>query len=641
MRTVQHRGEALDWIPSTRASRSARVLLLAWVLGVGSALAVLGVHAGRYLPFVADDALISLRYAERLLDGRGLTWTDGERVEGYSNLLWVLACGAVGSLGMDLIAAARAIGLACTVLAILAVARPAMRAGWPGLSAGTCGMLGMALVGPIAVWSIGGLEQPLQAALLAIALVRSYPLLQAHLGRRARAWPAAIPLALLCWTRPDGPLFTAALFFGVLFARGLRRSAVRDATRLLPLPVAATMLQLAFRLAYYGDWVPNPFHAKVGFTTQRLTEGVLYLRDGLLAMSPLAIPALALASVVDRRSEPRVHFLLAPLLAWMAYVAVIGGDVFPAWRHLSPVAVILALLLVEGMLSFSRRGARAAVGSFTLVLACLGALGWLQFRAPANRRAISERWEWDGEVAGRFLQTAFGEHHPLLAVDPAGSLPYFSKLPSLDLLGLNDRHLARKRPADFGTGALGHELGDGRYVLDRAPDLVVFCTPRGSRFPCFRSGVEMVDDARWRSYRLVTYLALDPRPLHGLVWVLAEGGRLGIRRGRERVHVPGYLFCANAASVACLDSDDRPGMSASMDLPAALDVELDAGAWKMTVSASGGLARSELIDPASGAILARGGDVVAFVHAGGALRVVILAEADSHLHVLEATFERP
>ena len=42
----------------------------------------LGLHACRYMPFICDDALISLRYAKRLLEGQGLTWNPGERVEG-------------------------------------------------------------------------------------------------------------------------------------------------------------------------------------------------------------------------------------------------------------------------------------------------------------------------------------------------------------------------------------------------------------------------------------------------------------------------------------------------------------------------------------------------------------------------------
>src|SRR5258705_512184 len=55
-------------------------------------------HVRHYRPFLADDALISLRYANRLLHGHGLTWTDGPRVEGYSNLLWVLMNAGLGAL---------------------------------------------------------------------------------------------------------------------------------------------------------------------------------------------------------------------------------------------------------------------------------------------------------------------------------------------------------------------------------------------------------------------------------------------------------------------------------------------------------------------------------------------------------------
>ena len=39
-------------------------------------------HSYYYMPFLSDDSLISLRYANRLLDGKGLTWTEGQPVEG-------------------------------------------------------------------------------------------------------------------------------------------------------------------------------------------------------------------------------------------------------------------------------------------------------------------------------------------------------------------------------------------------------------------------------------------------------------------------------------------------------------------------------------------------------------------------------
>jgi arabinofuranosyltransferase len=43
-----------------------------------------------------DDAMISMRYGRNLGQGYDLVWNPGsERVEGYTNLLWVLYMGAI------------------------------------------------------------------------------------------------------------------------------------------------------------------------------------------------------------------------------------------------------------------------------------------------------------------------------------------------------------------------------------------------------------------------------------------------------------------------------------------------------------------------------------------------------------------
>src|SRR4029453_17630112 len=40
---------------------------------------------------LADDQMISMRYAENFAAGHGLVWNaGGERIEGFTNLLWVL-----------------------------------------------------------------------------------------------------------------------------------------------------------------------------------------------------------------------------------------------------------------------------------------------------------------------------------------------------------------------------------------------------------------------------------------------------------------------------------------------------------------------------------------------------------------------
>ena len=87
-------------------------------LAAALAVAILAVHAARYWPFMADDAFISLRYSARLNAGHGLTWDDYEKVEGYSNLLWVLGCAALGRLGLDLVVAARVLGATSMAVAV-------------------------------------------------------------------------------------------------------------------------------------------------------------------------------------------------------------------------------------------------------------------------------------------------------------------------------------------------------------------------------------------------------------------------------------------------------------------------------------------------------------------------------------------
>src|SRR5690554_285805 len=140
------------------------------IVAVTAGVAVLAAHAWRFLPFLSDDALISLRYAQRLLDGDGLTWTDGERVEGYSNLLWVLASALLGATGLDLIDTVRILGVLGMGAAVAAVAWAGR--GWAGLPAAVL----LALCAPMAAWTVGGLEQPLVAGLLAWALVLLLPL---------------------------------------------------------------------------------------------------------------------------------------------------------------------------------------------------------------------------------------------------------------------------------------------------------------------------------------------------------------------------------------------------------------------------------------------------------------------------------
>jgi len=620
---------------ATEAS-GARQIATALTLGTAAlGLVALFFHAKRYYPFYSDDALISLRYSERLMAGQGLTWNDGEWVEGYSNLSWVLACALLGWLGLDLVFALRVLGFIGMGGAIAAVVHCYAPRDARSVLPALVGSLGMALTGSFAIWSIGGLEQAFVAGLLAWALVATLPLIEAKAAAKPAEEEAPIGRALaagglygaLCLTRPDAPIFVACSLFVVLRMGAFGARARRTAFWLVLPSLLALGGQLAFRIAYYDAWLPNTAHAKVAFSGPRLWGGLAYWWGGVLPLMGLVFPAIAQLgfAAFNRRVRGRSLLFALPLFVWSLWVMAIGGDIFPGRRHLVVVVVLLAFLAAEfwrGLEHFflgrefdrefgidpgregdprpgegkdDGRGRAANLGiALPAVLAgvalmLLTVMQWSHDRH--HGRALREiLWAQQGEALGRVLGEAFDEEQPLLAATAAGALPYYSKLPALDMLGLNDRYLALHPPEDLGHGRVGHELGDGQYFLTRQPDLVVFCGTSGRAEACSRGGKEMQRDPRFeRDYRLVYFKGTEPVRMKGAVWVLAQSPKVGvaIRDDGREIFVPAHLFSDGEGAIAGLDEEGRIGITIAPDRGARLAAfDLEGGRWRVTSSAS-------------------------------------------------------
>ena len=276
--------------------------------------------------------------------------------------------------------------------------------------------------------------------------------------------------------------------------------------------------------------------------------------------------------------------LSATLLTWTAYVIVIGGDIFPAWRHFVPLIVLLVLMAAIGAEWIATYARRVHLyGTSAVLIVLLGLFIVLQARDSENRRAISERWEWDGRSVGGLLKQAFGKQQALMAVDPAGCLPYWSELRSVDMLGLNDYYLPRHPPPGVGQGAIGHELGDGQYVLNRQPDLVIFLLPTGNDRGYFLSGRQMQQDPRFfRDYTLVRFET--PEKLVSRIWVRRYSERIGIRKMDNQITIPAFLFNGTDSTVAYLNAAGELVVSASRTAPARItNLTVPAGRWRVQV----------------------------------------------------------
>lgn len=594
---------------SISAVRLSLVLSLLGLLGAFAAL-VLYFH-----PFLSDDALISLRYAERLATGQGLTWTDGERVEGYSDLLWVLIHALLHWLGFDPIRAVRAVGLLGATAAIFGVCLPQEG----GLRAALARTLGggwvLACSAPLAVWAIGGLEHGFMAGILVGAI---YWQLKALGSEGAPTWSAlllsALHYACLALLRLDGALFVGvAALVGAWHGRG--RGGLRAAC-LLALPSAVALAgQLAFRVAYYGQWIPNTARVKLSPGFHRFAQGADHLLQGAGAASvPIAAAILATTWVLLRdRPEPwqRLRFTLpwCLTLSWCAYLAFAGGDIFPGWRQLLLAWVPLALVVAEGAQRAVSRRQLPTLLALSLLATVIGGYLVVQIRDGENQRAKNELWEWQGLPVGDLLQRAFADDRPLLAVDAAGALPFWSKLPSLDLLGLNDAYIASHPPEGFGSGQIGHELGDGDYAWKRAPDLLAFNNATGVRWPSFRSGREMMARSDFLDrYGLMVVRGQRGSQAMGEIWVRKDGA-LGLRREPGRILIPGYLFSERAPGGAVLGEGDRLVTPIAPGQPVrATHIALEAGRWSLHTRPSHGSLRWGLVCDGQGAARLAEGD---------------------------------
>jgi len=85
-----------------------KVLRKYWPLA--PALAVYGFLADRF-DYLQDDAYISYRFVANFLNGHGLVYNIGERVEGFTNFGWVIYLALWGNLGDLYMTASRVTGL--------------------------------------------------------------------------------------------------------------------------------------------------------------------------------------------------------------------------------------------------------------------------------------------------------------------------------------------------------------------------------------------------------------------------------------------------------------------------------------------------------------------------------------------------
>lgn len=233
-----------------------------------------------YTDHLWEDYYITYRASKNLALGKGLVFTEGQRVHSFTSPLGVLlpaACSALTLNQSDTVAVWLFRLVACGFLGMTAVLlyRIALHAGWGRWSKVL--MIGLFVFDAKTVdYSINGMETSLLVFFLTLTL---YALLRAE----EHGWKLlGCAWAGLMWTRPDAFIYIGMTAIGyVMFSHGLdwKTSLKKHVPLFLKAGAVTTCLYLPWLLwawSYYGSPVPNTVIAK-GLGRPHI-EALAYLR---------------------------------------------------------------------------------------------------------------------------------------------------------------------------------------------------------------------------------------------------------------------------------------------------------------------------------------------------------------------------
>jgi arabinofuranosyltransferase len=531
-------------VPRPAAERLERGDLVSFAgvaLAVGLVLALAWRRA-----WVCDDAYITFRTIDNFAAGLGLVWNPGERVQAYTNALWMLLMLAAHAVTGEFFATSIYLSLELSLAALLVLALGLARS----LAAGALAVTLLALSRAFTEYSTSGLENALGHLLYALlALVflgasgeaaagparRAGPLLR---GSDRRIFALGLLAGLAIGNRADAALLVAPPLLAAALALRRPRAWLALGAGLLPL-----FAWEAFCVLYYGFPLPNSAQAKLGAgipAADLAARGLRYLANSL-RWDPLTLPATLLGCAAPLAlRDRRGGVLAAGILLHLLWVVSVGGD-FMSGRFLTPPLFAAAVLLARA--PWPPRLAWPACA------AAVAAAALVPFHSPFAERehgkapwaavdeaGISDEWAYYRDVAT--LSRAGGQpawpapdvaRHATWMRESWRDDPHLERLRRWGVLALDDAWppqpaapgAAPLRPVVVhgAVGFYGFYLGPRVHLVDYngLGDPLLSKLPMRRPDPAMQSMIPQLRDEEWRAGH---YLRFLPR---GYLASLASG----------------------------------------------------------------------------------------------------------------------
>ncbi|MBM4387892.1 MAG: hypothetical protein FJ088_09160 [Deltaproteobacteria bacterium] len=441
-----------------------------------------------------DDAMISMRYAKNFAEGHGLVFNpSGERVEGFTNPLWVLYMAVFHLLPVAqskislFIQLSGAFFLAVNLIYVKKIA--GMLSNENRFVSYSAVVL-TAFYLPLNTYGLQGTETGLLA--LFVSLVSYLALKCIAAGDFKKSIFVLLGIGTL--VRIDMAVFYIVIFLFALalFPSQRHRNLIYGIFVFLLFAAGQTL----FRVVYYDDVLPNTYYLKMtGYPLLlRVARGFFVYWQFIKGMNPV-IFATPFVLTLFRRDRSAL-FLFAVFLAQSLYSVYVGGDAWEKWggsnRFISiamPLFFVLFAMSVEELRLFISEHSRIRESRFKYAACFLIIAALVSFNSYGGAKSIKESLllkdslhVFDNRIAAD-MALAVKKATTLdasIAVVWSGAIPYFSERPTVDLLGKNDRKIARtamrQSPGEDGLTFFwpGHLKLDYSYSIgELKPDVLV------------------------------------------------------------------------------------------------------------------------------------------------------------------------
>jgi arabinofuranosyltransferase len=449
-----------------------------------------------------DDAMISMRYAMNFANGFGLVWNPGaERVEGFTNLLWVLFMSVFHHFAIDqskislFIQISGALFLLINLFFVKKIADLIFNESG-AFSLGAVILTAFYL--PINNWSLQGMEVGLLIPVMSIALYLAIQCLR----NNKFSFGLYFLLGVSTLIRPD--MVVPFLGFIIFLSVADPVNRFKNIARGLGILLFFVFAQTIFRFYYFNEILPNTYYLKLGGFPLflRITRGLyvffqfVYHLNWILFLLPFGI--------LFFRHDKIILLLVSIFLLQVIYSIYVGGDAWEWWggsnRYLCIVMPVFFILFSHSLNQLSKfitiKATEAVIMSpkgkkwfSDLTFPVLLIFSLLSFNSIYGSKALAEfllikpplyTQQNKSMVEEALMLRKVTTPEAKIAVAWAGTIPYFLNRYSIDLSGKNDKNISHEKMrissgvSRFIAFYPGHMKYNYKYSLGQLkPDVVV------------------------------------------------------------------------------------------------------------------------------------------------------------------------